>query len=258
VVVPDGSNNGPDVGVPNGFVSGDGFEIAYAFGYVPSRGFLIGAKACSAIFDGAGYLSSYQASVEESLAGLSDQVGGFGDTVHWGQWDGDSVQGEHGGIGIDLDADLGAFHYALGRASATLPTGFAMYEQSQGTTPSVYEAGQSAEFNYVVVAIDYFTNKVGLELRVTLDERPPLTFETNGGVADISDTQVPLVDGHFSFSISGYFAVRGTVVDDGEAIILSYKVRDVEYSYEAGTVSDGGPDSFKRDIFGAAGILRTQ
>jgi hypothetical protein len=261
VRVPDATG---ECGCPaTGFTGGSGFGIAYVLVDDTEPTHPLATRAnCDVTFDGSGGLSTYSVGNESISIGAAfpDPLpSSFGNSVLWGNWIGGSASRTVGGVETPLGFDANeGFHYALGKVATQLPEGLAVYEQWDGTDPSLSEGSEMVALSYVQVAIDSFTQKVGLELRVTLEGYSPMTFETEGGIVDISATQGVLVNRQFSITMGGSNALRvkGIVVDDGDAIALSYRVDVDEFNAPAG-VPDAGPTS-TREIFGAAGILRTQ
>jgi hypothetical protein len=257
---PDASTEeGDDAGDsgPGGvLIDGDGFGLVY------SAHTNIGIDSrpdCSAEFDDAGNLIAYQASDMEQLA-LGDATlrsAGTSGTVAWGTWIGGPTTGvfyaAHPQGEFVFPPENSGFHYAVGKTATALPTGPVSYDLVGGSAPTLSNGSETGTLDSVAIVIDFgsgvdsgfgVTYPVGVEIEVTT-EAGPAGYQTTGGIADLSATEGATFGMTFHANVGILGSLRGVIVDDGEALAISYV-------FSQGTVDSGFPPSVR----GAAGLVR--
>ena len=210
--------------------SGDGYVLVYS-----TSPFLSGIgidlrPAVSATFDADGALTSYRASDDERLElGAASATARYGDAVAaTGSWSGGPTSGRfyntrpNGDYTFDPNRD--GFHYAIARPAGSLPSGTVTYVLVGASQPTKSDGGAPGTLDNGTVSIDFAANKVGVELKATLDGSP-FTLTTTGGSANPASSEGSLnPDRKFFFANkSSEFAFRGFVADDGH-VILSYSL----------------------------------
>jgi hypothetical protein len=219
---------------------------------------------CSVTFDADGNMVAYESADEDHLSlgnGLISDTGSNG-VVAWGKWTGGPMLGTFWGNAATTYEFPDGLHYVVGKLATALPTGLAVYQQWGGTEPGFLES-QSALVDYVQFAVNYSSGKFGLEMRVTPDDDDPVTFETTGGIADVSDSEGTLNNKLFSLALTEgphSLSLAGHIVTDGEALALSYRVRHRKEMVVPGFFDGGIPKTrtIRRDIYGVVGLARTQ
>lgn len=262
--IPDGSSmidDSPD----SPLTSGPGYGIACANNGNMGPGYF----DCSVTFDADGNMVAYESADGDHLGlgnGLISDTGSNG-VVAWGKWIGGPMLGSlYGRTPTSYDFPNG-LHYVVGKLATTLPAGPAVYQQWGGTEPGIDTSAsiepRTALVNYVQFAVDYSSGKFGLEMRVTPEGEDPVTFETTGGIADVSDSEGILNNKLFSIQLAEEphaLFLGGHIVDNGEALALSYRVRHDKLIPVSGFLDGGAPKTRteRRSIYGVVGLARTE
>ncbi len=207
--------------------SGDGYVMVYSTAPLLSGIGIDLRPDVSATFLSDGALSSYRASNDErlELGGASATVGYSDAVATTGSWSGGPTSGRfynakpNGDFTFTPNQD--GFHYAVARPAASLPSGTVSYVLVGASQPTKSDGSAPGTLDTGTVSIDFAANKVGVELRATLDGSP-FTLTTTGGSATPASSECSLnPDRKFFFANTPAYGIRGFVGDDGH-IILSY------------------------------------
>lgn len=173
----------------------------YAIAYAGTKLGIDQRTATSATL-AAGRMTGYVVNADESLLAGTNQVvdvGGDG-PVLWGRWAGGTTAGAYYGNPPFAFAANGGLHYAIGRATTTLPaSGNGAYTLAGKTTATVSD-GSLAPGSVTGSASAAFAGagtKVGFSVTLDVPGDASYVITTTGGAADPSTSQVGIFDGHF-------------------------------------------------------------
>lgn len=219
-----------DAGIDPKMVSGDGFAIVYtadqAIGF-DSR------PNVSATFDDKGFFTGYNASANEALSiGSATQRNAGTDGVSsWGTWIGGPTTGVFYNAKPMGDYTFAkGFHYALGKKTliVDVPTmGTASYVLSGASSPTSSTRDDVGSVTSIGIKIDFASGNVGVEISGML-AGDTFGATTMGGLADVSASEVTLASSGEYSGLAGdraAFTVRGRLVNNGNGIVLAYRVK---------------------------------
>jgi hypothetical protein len=255
-VIPDGVST-IDGSSGTSLTSGTGYSIAFANTYYSV------IFDSSVTFDDVGNMVAYEAS-ENNYLDIGNAVlveTGSNGALAWGKWVGGPVPGIQGGdYSINYDFPEG-LQYMVGKRATSVPAGIAVYQQWVSMEPLISHTfgleSKTAVVDYVQFAVDYSAGSFGLQMGVTLQGEVPVSFETTGGIADVSASEgmlnnrlfdIILIEGEHELSLGGF------VAEGGDALGLGFRVRHRKVSL----LDSGMPKAERRDIYGVAGLARTQ
>jgi hypothetical protein len=231
------------IGVGEGGLGGDGYGIVYS---AESAIGIDGRPECSATFDSDGNLIGYEASAMEmlSIGDATLQSAGNNGVLAWGTWVGGPTTGvfyANATGEFTFGSNDDGFHFAVGKTATTLPTGVVTYELVGASEPTSNTGTMPGTIDSATVVIDYdsgpdsafgVAHPVAVEIVLTTEDGT-ITYETMGGIGDLSNTEGATYDMSFHAN-TAIGNLRGVILEDGDALAVALVLNQ-------GSGVDGGP-----------------